>query len=528
MRLDFWNNPIVVSAVRVKNRHGAVFHQTAFYLMLLVAGGMLLAHYNDRFGGPWSRNYLLGLLGLQFVLASLVAISNTSNSLRTEVSGRTLDFQRIAALSPGQILLGKLLGEPTFAWMTTMATIPLAVWCWLLGVVGLSLDALVLIYVNLMTTTVLFGSLGLLQRVDAPASRTGGTSVLTVLLALVPFAFIPPLLAGRAGPIHMPPWTEALVGLLTPVMSFFGIAHGDPWRHCLSFYGLRIPLLLVTPVAQLAVSFLCFRAMERRLVNPLNTSLPKGTAYLVLLVVDLLAGGVFLEPVPLGLSLEQRLGAFTLVHLAVSYFLMVLVTPWRESLDSWVWRFRGRMPRLRDLWLGERSENGFALVTFSFLGVAALGTIIILPYRWQEGPGALQSRQALIASVMATLVVLTLSLGTLYQWLGAVAGRTGMGLFASLVLVLVVPCHVVGYSYQIESLLALTPSAQFAAWFADRPGPDPLPLFALYGAIGIGTWLALRRRLVRLQGSVDRKLESMGVARPLVPQPVTAGKRLEQ
>jgi hypothetical protein len=124
---------------------------------------------------------------------------------------------------------------------------------------------------------------------------------------------------------------------------------------------------------------------------------------------------------------------------------------------------------------------------------------------------------------MAILVVLTLSLGALYQWLGAVAGRTGMGLFVTLVLLLVIPCHVVGYNYQIDTLLSLAPSAHFAAWFSGKPPPSQVPLFALYGIIGLSTWLALRRRLARLQRIVDGKLNVMGVVRPQVPAQVTGG-----
>jgi hypothetical protein len=514
MRLDFWNNPIVVSAFRVKNRReffGGVFNSTAIYILILVAGGAILARYNDKIGGSWSRNYLLGLLTIQFIFSSLIAITSTSTSLRSEVNNRTLDYQRIATLSPRQILLGKLVGEPTFAWMLSMATVPLAVWCWILGVTGVSLSVLVLIYANLVTTIIVFGSLGLLQRVDTPAVRPAGVSRLTVLVALVPLAFVPPLIAAGAGPVQMPPWAEAMVGLPTPIGVFFGIAQGNPWRFCLSFYGLRIPLLLMTPLAQLAVAFLCFKTMERRLINPLNTSFRKGTAYLVLLVVDVLAGGVLLEPVPLGLPFSQRVAAFAVTHLAAGFLLLTLVTPWRESLESRVWRLRGRLPRFRDLWLGERSENRLALVTFCLIGVIGLVAGVVVPYGRQDGFAEVRDQQAILVSVLAILVLLTLSLGTLYQWLGAVAGRTGMGLFVTLALILIIPCHVVGYNYQVEGVLALAPSAHFAAWFNGTRPPSLVPLFALYGLIGILAWVALRRRTVRLRKIVNHKLEVMGV-----------------
>src|SRR5262249_30681723 len=145
------------SALRVRYRRGGLFNLTTIYLLLLAAGGAVLEYYNHVFGGPWQRNYLLALLSLQFFVSGMIASVATGSSLRSEVVERTLDFQRIATLSPKQILLGKLLGEPAIAYLLAIATIPLASFCWILGVPGLSLDVLLLLYVNLATSTVLFG-----------------------------------------------------------------------------------------------------------------------------------------------------------------------------------------------------------------------------------------------------------------------------------------------------------------------------------------------------------------------------------
>ena len=104
MRIDFWNNPIVVSAFRVKYRRGGLFNVAALYLLLLTAGGVVLFYYYDLFRGgwPWARTYFVCLMSLQFIVSTVIAASATSASMRTEVASRTLDFQRIAALSPRQ------------------------------------------------------------------------------------------------------------------------------------------------------------------------------------------------------------------------------------------------------------------------------------------------------------------------------------------------------------------------------------------------------------------------------------------
>ena len=332
MKFDFWNNPILVTSMRVRYRRGGLFNITTVYLLLLVAGRAALAYYNHVFGGPWSRNYLLAMLGLQFFGFGLIAGGATAASMRAEVAERTLDFQRIAALSPQQILLGKLLGEPAIAYLLPVTSIPLGVYCWLLGVQGLSLLVLILLYVLLFTNTILIGSLGLLQQVERPASKasamTSGGSWGWGWLVL---EF---LLVATGQSSLASPTSAAIVGLLTPAAALHGLFSGDPWRYALSFYGVQIPFLLLTPVAQLALAFLCFRLMSRRLLNPLNTSLGKPTAYLTLLAIDLLAAGVLTEPIPVGLPILQRCVAYSLVHLTACYFLFGSVTPMRDTLSE--------------------------------------------------------------------------------------------------------------------------------------------------------------------------------------------------
>src|SRR5206468_3384014 len=142
--------------------------------------------------------YFLTLMGIQFLVSALTASAATATSIRTEVVNRTLDFQRIAALSPRQILFGKLFGEPAQAYLWAIASVPLAVFCWQLG--GVSLDLLAILYVNLATTTLLFGAMGLGNRLEPPAG---------------------PADVSLAG----------LVGFFTPGPLWAALRHDNPWKH---------------------------------------------------------------------------------------------------------------------------------------------------------------------------------------------------------------------------------------------------------------------------------------------------------
>src|SRR5579871_3656936 len=462
MHLDFWNNPIIVSAFRVKYRGGGVFNITVIYLLVLIAGGALLARYADPVAwGPWPRNYLLAVPGVQFITSALIAGNATTTSIRTEVVNRTLDFQRIAALSPRQILLGKLLGEPALAYLLAIATIPLTVYCWTLGVAGVSLDVLILMYVNLASTTFLLGTVGLLQRLELGSGRNAGSIGAAYGSALILALFFLPPAFGAARSLLALPWSTAAVGLFIPLPAFYGIFIGKPWAYNLSFFGLQIPMLIVTPVAQFGLAFLFFHTMVRRLINPLNTSLQKGLGYGTLLAVDIVTAGVFLEATPLGLAITLRVLAFCLVHLLASLVLINSVTPWRESLESWVWRFRGRTAWLWDAWLGERSENFLVLVTFCVLGITSLGLLVLVPAGFQEGFREVRRSAGSITSVVLAMVTLLLALGSLHQWFLFLAGRPGKVVLLTFAAIIILPLHLFGEYYEQEWLLALSPSAHF-------------------------------------------------------------------
>ncbi len=172
MKLDFWNNPIIVSAFRVRYRRGGFTSGLAPYLIGLTALGAGLEYYQDKLTVPWTSIYYPVLMGFQFLMSGVMASAATAGSMRAEVMNRTLDFQRIATLTPRQILVGKLLGEPAIAYLFSMSTFPLAMWCFLAG--GVDFEVMILMYVNLATTLLLCGATGLIGRLELPAGQPMG------------------------------------------------------------------------------------------------------------------------------------------------------------------------------------------------------------------------------------------------------------------------------------------------------------------------------------------------------------------
>jgi hypothetical protein len=517
MHFDFWNNPLVVTALRIRYRRGGLMSLLISYFLVLVTASAAVFYYRERLLGPFPRNILLGVVGFQTLISFVLGAAATSQSLRSEVNNRTLDFQRIAALSPFQIFLGKLLGEPLAAFFSIIPTIPVTVYCCLiLGVEGMDLFALVLVYVNILTTTVLSAALGLMQPLEGDPHgkpRQGGNAG-SVLFGLF-MCFVPLLMSG-SWKILSTPWAAALMGIFTPIPTYLGIYEGNPWEFKMHVFDLRIPFVLVTSLSQLAVASLIVYGMMRRLVNPLRIILSRRLAYLLLIVVDFLVAGVFYEVPPFGFPLYVRGAAFWIVHIAVSYVLTTLTTPGRETLWSWSWRFRGRTGMIRDLALGDRSVNSLEVLLFALIGVVGFTLMIALPARNQFSADLLgQFSTSAVQMTLLSCILIGMS-GSLYQWIAIAFNRAGRGYFISFLLLLILPADLLGRYFHNEWLVTMTPIGHFQAWFSERPTIDMLPVSLLYLTIGVIAMYRIHWRQKAMNRIVDIKLEKMGVGSSLV------------
>lgn len=284
MRFDFWNNPLIVTAFRYRQRRAAPANTLMAYPMaLLLLIGVAVPYFDPEGRREWPRIAFYALMGLQFVVSGIWAGSATSSSLKSEVLNQTLDFQRITCLSPRQILLGKLLGEPAMAYFLGMSTFPLGVLCWALG--GVSLEVLLLMYVNLFTHTLMCGACGLVIQLELKEDKTveGGVVALLALPASLPI--------------------------------FYALSLEEPWR---------VGVLALFPLLHLLQTYHAFHMMERQLANALNPTFSKTTAYLLLALVDVVTATVLAaEPLAFG----RRCALFCLVHLLASLVLIATVTP---------------------------------------------------------------------------------------------------------------------------------------------------------------------------------------------------------
>ena len=509
--LDFWNNPLVVSAFRVKYRRRSPTILSALYVMLLVGLGMILyTYYPPTNPRPWTSVYFLCIIGLQFCISGVWTLLATGNSLQSEVANRTLDFQRIVSLSPRQIMLGKLLGEPAECYLMAMSTLPLTLWCSAEGAVSLGVWAL--LYVQLATLSLAMGTLGLLQNLEPPAGKPVGTrqgslwiSVIFILL------FTMPSLLGNLPFLTRQPWTQAVLGLFTPLLVLHDLFDERSWQAQFSWFWWSAPYLLVAPIAQIGLAALAFEAAARRLTFPRNPPVSKRRALALLLAFDVLAAGVVWDGSRLPTPADQRMGSFLLAHVLVGIVITLWITPQREVLVSWIWRFRGQKPWLPDVLWGNRTENTLAVLAFALCGPLVAGLLVWWPAEAQ-GPSGVRSAGQIWASVGSASLTLA-AWGWTYQYFLLAAGRHGRIPYLMLLMLVLVAPWVAGVYFHVPAITALSPVAVFADWVdSGAPSLPMAPLAVESALLAALARFGTRTRLARHVAVVERKLQTMAVA----------------
>jgi hypothetical protein len=521
MRLDYWNDPLVVSAFRVRFRGSGPSIVAATYFLALVTTGGILHHYLAADPNvSWVQVYFVVLISVEVVITGLFAMMATWQSMHAEVVNRTLDYQRIAAIAPRDILLGKLVGEPAQGYLMGLAGLPLLAWCWGMGAV--SLEVLVLLIVQVFTTAILLGTLGLVHPMDTGGDKSKMSSRTIRNVALIIFGVYAMQVSIFMSIMGSHPLTQVPLGMLTPVFSITAVAREMPNEYGLPFFTWHVPWLFLTPVSQLAIAAIILHSITRRLISPVNVALGKPIAYVILVAIDVIVIGAMLDPRTIPPTLEARFASFCLAHVVASLLMALAVTPNRECLKTWLWRLRGRQAWWKDALVGERSENLGALVAFCVLGIAAAMLLVSVPAGALGAPADLGERIIFCLPLLGTMCLLILAVGSLYQLLVSI-GSAGATIFVGFVAMIVIVPHMSGAYLQIPELMAASPSAQFAHWIAEVPPSLPLlPLVAVYGTILVVAQYVLRQRIKKTSAAVGRIIAGM-LAEPVSPEAVVAG-----
>ena len=521
---DFWNNPLVVTAMRLKYRKGSPGLTSSAYAVALLGIGGVLHYFELQPSGlpiPFGRAYLLAILALQFALSGGMALFGVSSSITAEVANRTLDFQRIVSLSPRQIMLGKMLGEPALGYFFALTTIPFAVICWFLG--AAPGPVIVLLYVNLATFTVMAASCGLMHTLVVPENSPQKNKGSFAGLFIMAFFMLPSFLA-NSGAMLGNPWPAVVIGTLTPVASLVQLAQGNAWDAIVPLWGLEIPSLVAAPIVQLAIAAWIVAAMSRRLRNTLDPPLKRSRVYGATLAVDLVAAGVCYAEYLDGTPLAEGVYRFCLAHLVASLMMTLAGTPSRDAVSSWMWRRRGRVPAWPERLWGDRSPALAMYAVQALIGVVVFLIAAWLPASVNRGP----LRPTDVAEILPPLLAtgaFAVALATVFQTLVAVASKSGRGLAVFLIaMITILPPIIASVLDEMQGgrqdgggatdvLLGISPAGYLLGNISRWDGPTisaaaPLVtsavLFAL-AALALNSWIVANSR------TIGGKLAAMGV-----------------
>ncbi len=524
MYWDFWNNPLVVSAFRVKYRSSGPWIGTVAWMLALVG----IAYFTERQYADlaaaqakfyryddWYRIFLAILFGGQALASAAVAYGATHSSMQTEVHTHTLVFQRLAALSPAGILQGKLLGETFSAFALMGGSLPLALLCMMKGVIDA--PTLALMYVNIAATTLLAGSMGLLNRLQAVPGKTA-TGAGAVWIAMF-FMGLP--LLGMLGNLLRAGYVgQTISSALAPTATIAAIGRGEgAWAPQMSIFSGEIPSLLATPILQLLIASLPLLIMARRLRNPLDTGFTKIGFLARLLAFDVIVAAVMWPVYRLyGPLSPEGLAAFWLPH-GAAIFLGAWATPGRALVDDWVWRHDGRAPGWRERVFGARAPTTWWAPLAALAGGLAFAALVLWPNRDDIAKTAAElGAWKIAACCLACWAYLALT--QLVAALGTGPGISGV-LAAAALGGITLGATLLGYRYGLPNLYALgLPAALVGSMPTDFMSSHQgstltlpaWPTCALHGGLAALVSTITPRYVRGVRRIVVAKLGKMGVA----------------
>jgi len=201
----FWSNPEFVRHRRAELRPVRAITVAAVVIVMCVLLGMACWSYQQNLlegaqhgaatytSEAWKnrveylqqdfarKTWLLfyrWLVGLQSVALTFWALFSCAQSVSGERDRKTWDFQRTTRLTPAEILIGKLLGEPVLMYFAVLCAAPATLISGLAG--GLSFVTVISVFVFLVVTALFLGLVGMWLS-TLLESRTRGVGLIGAL-----------------------------------------------------------------------------------------------------------------------------------------------------------------------------------------------------------------------------------------------------------------------------------------------------------------------------------------------------------
>jgi hypothetical protein len=393
--MKLWSNPEFVRHRRAELRPVRAFTAGAVVLVICVLVGLACWSYQQqlveslrRGAEQWGtqswaqrltqeeqhfaqNTWLLfykWLIGLQGAALSFWTLFSCAQSVSGERDRKTWDFQRVTRVTPVEILIGKLLGEPVLIYFAVLCAAPVTLIAGLAG--GLSFGTVISVYLFLALTSLFLG-LGGMWLSTLLESRTRGVGLIGALgLYFVTLLMFQMRMSGLPGLAAFSPLT-GIIALLEPKGQYTSLGIPHTLRPVL--FGHEVSWLLMCFLlcgsfsAWLALMLVRNLRRDYQEIRPLSRWQAVGcVAFLNFLIYALLRSSLPTRNVDLplrGFTDAKSVATFVVAINALILFLMGLatLTP-QERLN--VWR--------RKRTTGEASAFADDGLSWPWLGISAV------------------------------------------------------------------------------------------------------------------------------------------------------------
>ena len=339
-----FDNPEFVRLCRSKMRPGKIVLLAG--IAAFICGGILVLMYlaETQFGrqpvnnmGEMLRNYFFWCTGIELAAVTLFGCILSAQNVVLERERSTLDFQRLVAIGPLRLTLGKLFGAPLEAFFVAAVCALFSVLGAMGGAVSPGYFAEVHIAIFLFGFTM--SALGLLC--SCVVEKTNNAAGLAVLLggALV---VLPLMFVGRGG--------NNIVAASSPIWFMISVFQHDPLggyngynqatRVTIDFLGLNMPAVFAGIIVNAPLALVAFLACVRRISNDEFSFMNIWQAALAFAITQFVLIGTFISGGAGGSPRYSELESFHAVNFAMLLGFTFALTPNGELVRARLYRAR--------------------------------------------------------------------------------------------------------------------------------------------------------------------------------------------
>lgn len=218
--MPFWKNPELVRYARAELRPARAMTSAMLALVICTLVGlsswasMEQGHPKDFF-----QTLYLWTMGMQFVVLTFWCASSCGHAISRERELKTYDFLKTTRLTPGELMVGKLLGVPILAYFTVGCTVPVSIVAGLMG--GFSVNTIFWTYILLVSLALFVSIVALWASMQVEGTSARSVGLLVVLPVALCFGFAETPFPG-AGAISIFPALISLHEAKIMVPTLFG------------------------------------------------------------------------------------------------------------------------------------------------------------------------------------------------------------------------------------------------------------------------------------------------------------------